>query len=65
MRAKKILRGANYRKYFQKTLFFKIQGGSCPLVYIGSTPGRDLFDSHAETTRSHSVIEDLDYLPLG
>jgi hypothetical protein len=26
---------------------------------------RDLFDSHVETTRSHLVMEELDYLPLG
>jgi hypothetical protein len=32
--------GTNYRKYYKKTLFFKIQGGTCPpLDHIGSAPG--------------------------
>jgi hypothetical protein len=27
---KKFPGGTNYRKYYRKTLFFKIQGGRCP-----------------------------------
>jgi hypothetical protein len=38
--AKKIFRGANYRKYYRKILFFKIQrGAAAPLAKCASARG--------------------------
>jgi hypothetical protein len=48
--------GANYRKYYRKTLFFKIQGGTAaPLTKCASAPAYMLQSSkkHPRWTRNH------------
>jgi hypothetical protein len=37
-RTKIFSEGTNYRKYYLKTLFFKIQGSSCPMALPESAP---------------------------
>jgi hypothetical protein len=47
---KKFSGGANYRKYYRKTLFFKIQGGSCPPPSRASV--HPLLDRAAQQSRT-------------
>jgi hypothetical protein len=42
--AKKFSEGANYRKYYLKTLLFKIQKGAYPWIHLGPPLLVDIFN---------------------